>query len=365
MSITEATLASRVPPTCFSLPEIDEAIPPQLGFGVRRAITLSRFASAAVFEGIPLPEGTFSTIEEVVQAQWAQHTLRIHGHHGFQGLAGGLEIHVTDSRLEVIINAEPNLNVYQLKPVVQALEKMQPGLGWFVSEVLGKASCFGHEIYDMGFAAYMLDSMYWNLEEFNDESYARAMLMEEGGYVPKGPIDAETLERLRGEYGYWPSDVLEEAGGHVHLLRLTDGLRTRPKSLKPAGVRRWLKENSSHRLAGAVASASTLHQEFARGDRAFVWNSSEDDTDTLGALCFLTWDRPQLLLEAVRHHEENALNGGQAVEAFARCQLPLDTQGTDKDLRQLARATLRYLNRWALLAKLLSHFPMWEDDDEV
>lgn len=359
--------ASVGPPAagCFFLPAIDAAIPVQLDQARKRSAVLSRFASAADAAGVPLPAGEFVTIKQVVQAQWTHYIQQRFPSDSFQMLVGAPAISVVDDHLEILIGAESTLTTFRVKTVIESLESALPGLGWFVHEQIDSAISYGHEIYSMGFVGYMLDGLCWEMNEFTDDAYARAMLMEEGSEPPKGPIDAETMERLRSDYSHWPSSILEEVDGHGHLLGLSmAGRRQRAVSAKSA--QQWLSKNRRHEHAEVVSLALELQLAFKRADRDFVWNISDDETETIGALCFVAWDSPLLLFEAVSHHEQNQYNGGDAVEAFARRRLAITDETTDRDLRQLAKSTADYINRWALLEKLLSKFPSWDgDDDEI
>ena len=362
MSNTQALIADPMSQGCFCLPAIDAGIPVDLDQGLKRREILSRFATASVAAGVRLPAGQFKTIEQVVQAQWQQFTNAGFPAGSFRKLAGAPVVEITDEILEVTITSKSTLCAFQLKPVVEALERSESGLGWFVESVVSSASCYGHELYCMGHVTYMLESQFWNLDEYTDDAFARAMLMEEGNDPPKGSIPAETLERLRGDYSYWPSDILAEVEGHAHLLSWGQ----RPKGMsKPEQAKRWLSQHPRHRHAKTVDLAVQMHEKFRRADREFIWNGHDDDTETIGALAFITWSDPQLLFEAVSHHEECQYQGGQAIEAFARCQVKLDSETIDADLRRMAKATANYMTRWALLEKLLSQFPTWEGEDDV
>lgn len=309
-----------------------------------------------------MPTGEFLTIEEVVKAQWTQHLERFPDG-VFAGVRGEPTISVTDTSLCVVIGACTSLNVYQLKPVVEQLEAAAPGLGWFLQGALQEANYHGHEQYEMSRVTYILDGLHWDMDEFTDQAYARRLLEDQGVEPPDGEIPEETMESLRADYSFWPSEILDEVEGHEHLLGMSS---KQPKRLKPVAVRQWLLQNADHPLAEAVSVGLDLLKACAADrERKFVWNGQEDDLDSLGALCFVCWDNPNLLLEAISHYEQNQYNGGQCVEAFARHVLDLTGTVTDTQLRTFARTAADYFNRWALLGKLLSNFPTWEDDDET
>jgi PRTRC genetic system protein F len=368
MNSKSMPIARAAAPDCFLIPAIDPEIPGRFSQDASRSQLLARFTNAAAKAGIPLPSGKFLSIEQVVQAQWTQYLNQTFGENAFAGTVGEPVFRVTDDVLQVVIGASSQLNAYQLKPVVLALEAAEKGLGWFVQSVLSTASSHAHEIYDMAHATYMLDSYFYNLVEFTDEAYALQLLEELDEELPEGPIPSEVMERLRRDYSYWPTDILKDVDGHGHLVDCM-GIPgyVRPLRLSPAKARKWLAANGEDQNAPIVKDALELQRLFQKDKaRAFLWDGSEDETETMGALCFLAWDDPALLFEAVSHYEQNQYNGGQAVEAFARTSIYLkEDDVTDAALCTMAKSTADYFKRWALLSKLLDHFPVWNDNDET
>ena len=355
------------PAGCLCLPVLDGAVPARLARERLRHRTLARFALAAACTGVPLPDGSFTGIEAVLAAQWNAFLARRDPAGSADALAGTPAVEIDDDALRIVIRAQSHLNAHRLRPVIERLEAQAPGLGWFVEAVFTRCSAHGLQIYDMRMASTMLEVFHEELEEFTDEAYARAILQAQGDTADsEGPIAQDTLDALRTQYGFWPSELLAEVGGHGHLLApWHTQAATRPKAMSAHAVAQWLRRHGQHACAAVVRAALRLQRALARdADRAFVWHAFDDETEPLGALCFLAWDRPRLLLEAVQHFEENQYNGGQAVEAFARQVLPL-SQASDLALQRLARSMAAYLHRWHLLAQLLAHFPVWEDDDEA
>lgn len=368
--MTSNTLGAALPtpPGCLCLPVLDDAVPQRLGKERLRHRTLARFALAAARAGLPLPAGTFPGIEQVVAAQWNAFLARRDPAGSADALAGTPVVEIDDDTLRVVIHAQRHLNAYRLKPVIERLEAQAPGLGWFVEGVLTQASSHGLQIYDMRMASSMLDVFHDDLEEFTDQAYARAILQAHGEAVGDAaePVPQDTLDELRTQYGFWPSGMLAEVGGHGHLIApWHTRAAARPKVLGAHAAAHWLRRHRGHAHAALVATALRLKRALARDrERAFLWHNAADETEPLGALCFLAWDSPQLLFEAVQHFEENQYNGGLAVEAFARRVLPL-ARLADTQLQRLARSTAAYLHRWMLLAQLLAHFPVWEGGDET
>ena len=360
--------APPAPSGCLCLPTLDDAVPQRLGQERLRQRALARFALAARRAGVPLPAGNFAGIEEVVAAQWNAFLARHHPPGSVDALAGTPVVEIDDGALRVVVHAQQHLNAYRLQPVIERLEAQARGLGWFVEGVLTQASAHGLQIYDMRMASYMLEVFHGDLPAFTDQAYARALLQAQGDAADDAadPVPAETLAALRTQYGFWPSELLADVGGHGHLLAPWHTPEAaRPRVMGAPAVARWLRRHGTHASAGVVHAAWRLQRALRRDrERAFVWNCAHDEAEPLGALCFLAWDAPRLLFEAVQHFEENQYNGGLAMEAFARHVLPLP-EADDRQLQHLARSTVGYLRRWALLAQLLAHFPVWEDGDEA
>lgn len=364
MSNTAASVAPPAPTGGLFIPAIDHGVPTRFSKDLQRSEALARFARAAECVGVPLPTGSFLDIEQVVAAQWGQFLATNYSAGVFDGVAGAPVLNVTDEALQIVITAESTLNAFQLKPVVERLETAAPGLGWFVESVLTSASYHGHQIYDMGMVTYMLDVYHGDLDEFTDEAYARSLILQNGG-EPDGQVTPEEIAQMKEEFGFWPSDILAQAGGHEHLLHHWSSRARKPKVMNERAAAKWLKANRAHALAAVVDAGLRLHRALKKDPtRDFVWDGHEDDTETMGAHCFLCWDVPDLLFEAVSHLEQNQYSGGMAVEAFARRTVNLMEAG-DEDLQDLAASAVEYFNRWELLGKLLSHFPIWDDDDET
>jgi PRTRC genetic system protein F len=83
-----------------------------------------------------------------------------------------------------------------------------------------------------------------------------------------------------------------------------------------------------------------------------------DDDDPLmsiGATCFVAWDDPDFSWEAASHFEEYEMNGGECTDAF----YVLKADPTNKfELAKLVTSTQEIVKRYALVSRLLHHFPM-------
>ena len=352
-------------PGCFLLPVLDEQVPVALGSEHLRARLLARFAKISAEEGVPLPVGaSYHAVEKVVTAQWQQYVDAAFGDRPI--VSGKPTVVVRDDCIGLRVDALSNLNVFQLKPVITALEKSRRGLGWFVLSVLETCRSHGHEFYDMCLAAWVLDPHHGELDRFTDEAYVRFLINYEGLDISEDEITPEVIEKLKPDYMFWPSDVLETVDGHAHLL----GRVRSPKPMSARSAKKWLADHAREPFASVVQLATQLKAEFAADkDRAFVWSRSltdqDEDVQPIGAAAFLAWDDPALLLELVQHHEEYAYNGGGGAEEYARSLVRGTDLEDDADLRKLVHDAKRYFKRWGLINQLLTHFPIWEEYDEA
>lgn len=348
----------------FSLPTIAADVPTVIAGDGPRSRILARFAAAAERCGVPLPEGTFSSPEEVVTAQWAAY-LAGQDHGVMERLTGNLLVQISDAHLQILLTAQPNLEVYRAKPVVTQLEALLPGLGWFVYETATAGSSHGLGLYDMSAAVYMGSYRLADLRSFDDECYAKLLLDEEGEEYEL-PLSEEKLAQMRDEYaGFWPSDVLAEIEGNTAMIRGYAKCNQLVANRQQA--QKWLRQNSDHAMAPVVQAALALTSAW-EGDKSrdfCLANAGQfDDHQFIGAPAFMVWDHPHMVSEMIEHGEQDLYNGGSSVaEVFGMCTLDLSRGVSDADLQRAARATVSYFERWKLLASLLSHFPTWSDDD--
>lgn len=374
METAELTTGASASYGLFALPAISQEIPARIEEASERSRLLARFALASEAQGLALPGGNFTRLEDVVAQQWSDHLHSISDRIG-ETLLGSPNVIVSDEHLTVLIGARSGIETFVLKPMVEALEDVLTGLGWFVVDVLSSARCSGLFFYDMTMVAYHLDHRLCDLDEFTDQAYARAILQEEGQreWDDETEIPPEKLEEMRESYLHWPSQILDAVGGHFNLLGLGGmGINKRAarKPIKPlsvAQVNKWLKvQDAGSTLTQCVQAALALQKALAAKDAPdFTFYTGEDDVESVGAMCFLAWDDPSLLWDAASHSEEYAYNGGDVIEAFARKTYSLTNGISDQQLAQLVKETKEFLNQWHLLEKLVSHFPIARDDDEI
>jgi PRTRC genetic system protein F len=352
----------------FLLPVFDSGVPVRLDNTSKRERILARLALLAEQQGMPLPAGELVNVEQIVAAQFSDYARVAHPGGLNNLLRAQPNIVIRDERLAVIIEAVGQIECFVAKPVVQALEEARKGLGQFVYSTIKDAYLSGLRLYDTEIICYHLDSRYYELDAFTDEEYAKQLLREEGGDDQE--VTPQLMERLRDEYSYWPSDILKDYEGAEYVLNfgvLRQSPYNRPEPLSTESVQAWVDANAHHQLASCVEDAIAARRAIeAECGKAFCWtfdpNLDECD-EAIGAVGFLSWDDPSLLLEMANEHEQMAYQGGLVVEEVGRYDLSIEDDPTDEQLIDLIRALKAFLKQWHLFEKLMSHFPIWEEDE--
>jgi len=350
----------------FTIPSISAEVPRVISKAGKRGRVLAQFAEASKAAGVPLPAGHFASIEEVVGAQWQQLIDKAYPN-DTSVLGGAVEVVITDEKLVIWSRPSTNLNVFQAKPVVERLEALMPGLGWYAYKAVTWAHRDGLGLYDLEVVMhYGLPFSLDDLGEFTDESYAEYILLNHENRRVDA-ITPEVIAELRGEYAFWPSDILAELDGHGHLLHAPGC--DQPELATDRAVSSWLRKNVSHPDWAMVQSLRDLHAQWkTKSNRpGFCLRPTEEDDDYhdyIGATGFIAWNDPGMLLETAGHFEQNAMAGEYAGEAVGVNFLNFDGDHiSDKDLRDFARDFVDYLKKRHLLAKCLSYFPIWEGSE--
>ena len=352
----------------FLLPDLDSAIPAQLNGKAAQEILLARLVLASERAGVPLPGGQFVGVKETLKLQWAsyaQATLK-----AGSCIQATIEFIVQDTLLEVRVVPAWRLPLIRIKSMVERLESIRPGLGWFAWDVVIQASCHGVNFYETSMLPYQLLRGYEDSE--GDEGFAKSLLEEESRVSVDGPVSPEEMARLRREYEQpWPSDLLHAVGGHANML----GWKSANKALEASVVSECAQSGGSSWAAEelqCINDALALHVALANDvNRAFLWDQCDPNFDSfgenpelVGAAAFIVWDESSMLEEAVSEFEQCAQSGSNAIEAIGHCYV-LNT-ASDAELGQLVHETVNYLKRWKLIEALLRNFEIEEyEHDEI
>lgn len=339
----------------FALPILADDVPPELGTTQAIDQVLANVAQVANLAGIQWPAAVTHSIKDLVESQLTEHMTALYGADLGNALRGAPLITVDESSISYTTQAVGEITVYRAKPLIEELEAQAQGLGWFVYRAATTGSGCGLHLYDSSIIEYHLYAHH-DLEDFTDQSYAEAIQREMGSEAEE--ITDEDIERMREEYSYWPSDVLKVFKGAEHLLT---NRNSTPTCFSDDDARAWLLDNDHHPLASCVADALACTEMWREvGATEFGWDHSE--TIGIGALAFICWDDPDLLLECVAEYEQMEYSGGECEEAFAKLRITIGKQTRQDDLHAFVKEVVSYFKRWHHLERLMSHFPTLETE---
>lgn len=339
----------------FVLPEIASDVPVILGSKHLPEMLLAKFSLAAERAGMQYPGGKYTNLEDVVAKQlqgWIEQNV---SKDALELMAGSPSITASDSGLSFFMNAESSLRTFRLKPVVESLEAVKPGLGWFVSDVIASSSGKGMNVYGPSLIGCRAEGFFYG--ETSDEGLARAIASENGEQEPETDEEVKTVLQDNAEnWPFYPSHVLEDVEGHAHLLGwdAKDG-KKRSQYLTVKSVQRALKKlDMAPNLRACVEQAVQLKLAYDRDkDHDYAW-CYDDDAEPIGGVFFLAWDSPDILYEMVEHEETELLNGGTGTDCLMR--LHISSDAVEGDFDQLARKIRVYFEMWSALGKLMRHF---------
>ncbi|MDH4483114.1 MAG: PRTRC system protein F [Rhodoferax sp.] len=345
----------------FLLPHFDPEVPSHIGSQNHILQALAKFSLEAAQVGFKFPDceldpdNLVGFVQKQLQA-WIDDAI---GSNARSCLRGFPHWQVSDSKITFLMNADASLQVHRLKPVIESLENIEPGLGWYVVGVLERSEGQGIPLYSPRKMGELAEHMFHCA--LTDEEFALEILAQ-NGEEPSTPDELEeTVAELAKDQNVMPSEVLDSVGGHAHLL----GWVSRKREAFPKYLRNKQAENISKVLqaAGAVAAvvlqdAIALHRLFAKKKGGFQWKQL-DDEEQMGAACFLVWDEFDCPGKVVEMHEQYLYESGYGVECLCRISVPLDA--SSREIKQFVKQIRHYLVQWNALGNLLAHFREGED----
>jgi len=332
---------------------------------------LASFALRGHAMGVPLPSGRFTDPGKTVASQWQAYIAGQCGQHN--DLALDLEVCTDETGLRVVVSTSSNLNVFRLKPVIEQLNAVSKGMGWFVVDAIYAIEKHGYPLYlpsTMGdYACYL-----WHQGCTTDKEFARELRHQQDN--PK----RWSLEKLKEHHDQpWPSDLDAAVEGHTWLLKryYHDGVREsqrapgwrKPAIPSRAEVLALLGKRDVDPLARAVLKAADdllveveceahpladvggLSSEELQAE--FGWHGDEENVDILGATGIVVWDDPDTLLEALEHWEEYQMQGGDATTTVMVIRAKA---GSDQQMATTVNQLKALVRRHALASRLLSFF---------
>jgi PRTRC genetic system protein F len=335
-------------------------------------IPLASFALQGNALGVPLPAGRFDDPLKTLTQQWSDYIKACCGH---SILSLGIRIRSGDNEICADIYAEPGIATFRLKPMIEQLNAAKAGMGWFVHDAV---KAIGDQRIPIYLPSTMLDlgDYLWFQDCSTDAEFASRIREEEGG-------KKRTLAQLKEEYSHpWPSDLDAAVDGHTwmlgrhywpeHQAKRPKGWR-KPRVPSKAEAKAFAaRADVPEELRRVVADAIGLLEDAKKKSHplADIGHLNEDELAELyghydeyigriGAMCFVAWDDPEILHEAVSHFEELEMQSSESCEVHFVIRAPHgDEAATDKAVKQLKAV----VQRFALASKLLSHFNLEEED---
>lgn len=304
--------------------------------GVQQSV--AAFGLCAHDNEVKLPSGDFSDLNRAITEQWRRHIKK-----SLSGFKTNIELDVSleadSSNLTATVSASSNLEAFLLRPMVEKLNAIRNGLGWWAANVAMSAGGGGIPIYTLrDIAELACNSVGW-CEQFTDKAFLATIQENEGD-------DKLTREYVVENYHYvWPSELIEEAGGHAWLFktRVPPKNAGRPWRLahKPPRmpttnvVRTWLRKQRDlpADVREMVQDFIALEDECNRTDTTINQGKpcvDEEDPmaepgELIGAIGFITWDQNHdKTWEVLRDWGEQAMNSGEATYDTAMFKVPID-----------------------------------------
>jgi PRTRC genetic system protein F len=341
------------------LPSVSADVPIAIGGESLAYQPLAKFALAAESVGMALPGGALNSPIRIVQEQLQNWLDTQIGDNARATLSGSPAIEADRSAVRFFMNASSSLATLRLKPVIEALENVEAGLGWFVVDVIELSNGSGISVYSPRQMGYHADHHFLGAQ--SDLDFLVEMQSLEGAELPTGQEElAAMLNQAKSDYGLLPSLVLESVGGHRHLLGWSTPPGSKnPQSMPLSRVKALIsQETLPGDLLPCVLDAVELSHLYSVDKDAFMWSydtGDYEDEEPVGGACFIAWDDPSILMELAEHYEVHHMQSGTALECL--CRLAVPASASDKDFRRFAKLICLYFKQWNALGNLLSHFP--------
>ncbi len=350
----------------WCLPGIHPDIPYVLDTGdlaadsIIAALTLQSHAA-----GMCIPDGEFISPEDTLKKQWTNFIKAAEGESPY--LFMHMHVHVSEESITVDFSPPGTIEIFQMKSLVEELNSVCKGLGWWVAQVAFSACQDRYQIYTPVIVADFLEM------DVPGNSFSDDNVVENFNEWESTSLTKEEIQESHGLF--WPSDLIKSVDDHAWMLSRTlydtntgrfnpIGKRPYIASLKKA--RAFAKKSTDLRLKQAVTDFILLHEELTRKDslmreveRDTGFNEYEgEDAERIGAAAALVWDSHELSLEIIEHHEQNLQNCGEYAETHFRFSAsPNDTASTCRLVNSIKDFAVRH----GAISKAYSHFEILED----
>lgn len=333
---------------------------------------MAAFSLGAHTHGMALPKGTFTNPKNSIESQLSKFVRQHCGEHDQLKLR--LQIEFDENKVRAGVCATSGVRTFQMKSTITMLNGVMDGLGWFVLDVVRRASSHHYPIYQLSDAWDFAEMMWFN-GATNDREFA-AEIEAMNGLDP-----GSSPEELAESYGgLWPSDLVAAVDGEAWMLGISHFDRQsktmvaekpqHKKVLSEKTVARLLKAGViPESCRGIVGDAINLLDHIKecgvrleKGHNAVSERNEFDDVyaegaNSFGASCILVWDDPTVFHEAIEHFETSEMESGDATDLHYVFEA--DPQ-VEKDLTDFINSLQDFIQRHALVSKLICNFPCWK-----
>lgn len=335
----------------WALPSFSDGVPSQIVNGPLDDHYLARLSLSLHQKGFKLsPDASFTKFNDTIRNQLTSGAIaRLKRSIGDAKQRLPLNLYVVheDEEIHVVGIPEQSLDIYKIGPVFNKLESVQPGLGWYLTDLLGNGVVHGLSMYEPNRLGY-LAQYEWFMGCSSDEELFRENTGEDE------PFD---IQVLREEFNVLPSDLFENYGGHDELFFTRRGRDGTHPVLKYGQVSNLLKRPKLDKDVRKIIEATLSFQRVCRKrswEKKQTWHSYEDGEICIGGLAMIVWEHPGLTVDLVEYYEQNAYNSGEGTEELFR----LTVNANDPEaFNIIANAVNAYTDRLAALNNLLGLLP--------
>lgn len=340
----------------FALPGLAADIPMIINLGGDHDVLTAGFILASEDAGVPLPANTNGTLLEVLGRQWQQYIRSKTADLSRDYSDVEMSITLASDSLALSVRTENVARTYRVKPLVQRLERIRPGLGWYVYDMFCGIYSRGLHYLDMSWYSWFTER--YGASPGTDEEVAKTILeeqfYEDTEYLP---FDASRMEEYREALQdflpAWPSEVVKDLDGYAHLagLPVGKGAKSKPKKLSKTAFRKLAADKTLPRkVSEALKAAAALEAQINKIEGGVL---TPEDGDRV-PLFLLAWDSPHIMWNIANSMLDDSMNSG--VLEYDLAVQKVRAGSTPSDLKAMAVNFINLIDLYRATLQLLNHF---------
>lgn len=340
----------------FALPGLAADIPMIINLRGDHDALAAGFILASEDAGVPLPTKTNGTLLEVLGRQWQQYIRSKTADLNRDYSDVEMCITLASDSLAISVRTESVVRTYRVKPLVQRLERVKPGLGWYIYDMFSQLYSRGLHFMDMSWYTWFTER--FGTSPGTDEELAQTILEEQfGDDTEYLPFDASRMEEYREALQdfmpAWPSEVVKALDGYAHLAGLPagKGAKSKPKKLSKTVFRRLAADKTLPRkVSEALKAAVALEAQINKIECGLL---TPDDGDRV-PLFLLAWDEPHIMWNIANSMLDDSMNSG--VLEYDLAVQKVCAGSTPSDLKAMAVNFINLIDLYRATLRLLNHF---------